>query len=412
MRTVVVEDLRVSIGDKVILDNISLHVEEGEIVLITGRCGSGKTTLLKVLSGVIPFIYTGFKVVGRVEVVGLNPREAVLKGFIAYIPQDIYTFLMGCDVCEELEVVGIQSRGFEYLCRRPIETLSDGELYRLLIYIALHRDTKVILVDEPSAHLDRETFLDILGKLRRLAEERGIAVVIADHRVDYFHSYVDKVVNIGCEQRSEDIYHRVMYRGSRDSVENSRYLVYVNYLKIVFRDRMLFDNLSLQVYEGEVFGVIGRNGVGKTTLLKILAGIIPYSYGEVFVEKPVFYIPQRPIYWFSSGSVRDEINKYIEIFRRGLDVDDVVELFYLEKVADRNPYTLSVGEARKLSMALAYIARPRVLLFDEPLLGLDRDSEEVFIELLESIRKHRGAVVMASHSRDLTKYTDRYIEIR
>jgi energy-coupling factor transport system ATP-binding protein len=412
MRAVVVEDLRVSIGDKVILDNISLHVEEGEIVLITGRCGSGKTTLLKVLSGVIPSIYTEFKVVGRVEVVGLNPRKAVLKGFIAYIPQDIYTFLIGCDACEELEVVGIQSRGFEYLCRRPIETLSDGELYRLLIYIALHGDAKVVLVDEPSAHLDREIFLDILDKLRRLAEERGIAVVIADHRVNYFQSYVDKVVNIGCEQCSEDIYHRVMYRGSRGSVDSSRYLVYVNYLKTVFRDRMLFDNLSLQVYEGEVFGVIGRNGVGKTTLLKILAGIIPYSYGEVFVEKPVFYIPQRPIYWFSSGSVRDEINKYIEVFRRGLDVDDVLELFYLEKVADRNPYTLSVGEARKLSMALAYIARPRVLLFDEPLLGLDRDSEEVFIELLESIRKHRGAVVMASHSRDLTKYTDRYIEIR
>ena len=106
----------------------------------------------------------------------------------------------------------------------------------------------------PSVHLDREIFLDILDKLRRLAEERGIAVVIADHRVDYFHGYVDKVANIGCERCNEDIYHKVMYRGSRGSVDSSRYLVYVNYLKIVFRDRMLFDNLSLQVYEGEVFG--------------------------------------------------------------------------------------------------------------------------------------------------------------
>jgi energy-coupling factor transporter ATP-binding protein EcfA2 len=109
----------------------------------------------------------------------------------------------------------------------------------------------------PSVHLDREIFLDILDKLRRLAEERGIAVVIADHRVDYFHnfhSYVDKVVNIGYERCNEDIYHKVMYRGSRGSVDSSRYLVYVNYLKIIFRDRMLFNNLSLQVYEGEVFG--------------------------------------------------------------------------------------------------------------------------------------------------------------
>lgn len=79
-------------------------------------------------------------------------------------------------------------------------------------------------------------------------------MVIADHRVDYFHGYIDKVANIGCEWCNEDIYHKVMYRGSRGSVDSSRYLMYVNYLKIVFRDRMLFDNLSLQVYEGEVFG--------------------------------------------------------------------------------------------------------------------------------------------------------------
>ncbi len=132
----------------------------------------------------------------------------------------------------------------------------------------------------------------------------------------------------------------------------------------------------------------------------------------IYIERPAFYISQKPLYWFSTGAVRAELTLYAKLFgKKAEEVEEVAELFQLNHLLHRNPYTLSVGEARRLAMALAFIASPRLLLFDEPLLGLDKSSEELFQELLESLKKRCSATIVASHSKKLVELVDSCLEL-
>jgi ABC-type multidrug transport system ATPase subunit len=187
--------------------------------------------------------------------------------------------------------------------------------------------------------------------------------------------------------------------------------VEVSNLSVSINSSTVLKGVSFSLREGEIALVTGPCGSGKSTLLKVLAGIVPYSTGIVYVEKPVFYIPQKPLYWFSTGSVSGELSLYTNLFGKKHEVGEVLEQFHLQHLASRNPYTLSVGEARRLAMALAYIASPKLLLFDEPLLGLDKSSEELLTELIEGVEKGCGSVIIASHSKKLIKLVDSHLEI-
>jgi len=411
LNAVNVSDLSVSIGTNIILKEVSLSVREGEIVLVTGPCGSGKTTLLKVLASIIPNIYTNFSITGSVKVFDLNPWQAAEKGLVAYVPQDIYTFFLGLRVCEELELLGLPLNGFVQHGDRFLEELSDGMLYKLLTCVVANSSAKLLLLDEPASHMDMETLTNVLELLRANAQEKRIAIVVAGHQAEWLRGRFDAIIELGNEVVGE--------RKDLDTPSPRNFMryceqkfnAYATNLKINLGRRTLFKGLSLAVARGSVFGVFGRNGIGKTTLLKVLAGLLPYESGDVYVERPIFYIPQKPLYWFSTGSVCEELSLYIRLFGRRLKDEEVLEMFSLQHLANRNPYTLSVGEARRLAMALAYIASPKLLLFDEPFLGLDRESEEVFADLLESVKKRYGSVILASHNRILTKYVDNYLEL-
>jgi energy-coupling factor transport system ATP-binding protein len=405
--SVEVSNLSVSINSSTVLKGVSFSLREGEIALVTGPCGSGKSALLKVLAGVIPHMYTRFSVTGFVRIFGLSPWEAAEKGFVAYVPQDINTFFIGSRVCEELELLELSPNGFAQLCNRLLEELSDGELYRLLTYVAMSSGAKLLLLDEPASHMDVETLVNVLELLSRAAREEGASVIIADHRAEELKSYVDVVVELGVERKSSG---KNLIKTSVNCCEQG-FAAYVKNLVLSIGDRVLFKGLSFAVAKNAVLGVFGRSGAGKSTLLKVLAGIVPYSTGIVYVEKPVFYIPQKPLYWFSTGSVSGELSLYTNLFGKRHEVGEVLEQFHLQHLASRNPYTLSVGEARRLAMALAYIASPKLLLFDEPLLGLDKSSEELLTELIEGVEKGCGSVIIASHSKKLIKLVDSYLEI-
>jgi energy-coupling factor transport system ATP-binding protein len=412
VRAVEVENLSIEISGIAILQNVSLSLGEGEVALVTGPCGSGKSTMLKALAGVILYIYAEFKVSGNVKVFGLSPVEAAEKGLVAYVPQDIYTFFISSDACEELEILGLSTNGFKGFCGRAIETLSDGELYKLLTHIAIGSGARLLLLDEPTSHLDSESLREVVELLKRVAEERRVAIVIADHRVDELKSFVDVVVELGRgvdigvdRSRGAETYTKSCCRKCRGVAADVKGLV------LSTGERILIKELSFEIPRGSALGIVGRNGVGKTMLLKVLAGLAKPSSGSVHVEKPVFYIPQKPIYWFSTGSVREELELYIKLFGRRVKVEDVAELFQLRHLLSKSPYTLSVGEARRLAMALAFIASPTLLLIDEPMLGLDKGSEEALEELLKLVKGSCGSAVVASHSKRLARLVDSCIEV-
>jgi len=192
---IVIKDLTVSFGSKIVLEDISLQVDVGEFWGIIGPNGGGKTTLLRSILGLVK------PQRGSVEVFGLSPREAVRRRWIAYLPQrienelpfssyDLLSFV--CDsrqkIEELLEFVEMREKAFI-----PFKKLSGGEKQRTLIAMNLAVEPRLLLLDEPSTGVDivaQDVFYDIL---KRLKSEKRITIIMVSHDVGVVVNFVDKI---------------------------------------------------------------------------------------------------------------------------------------------------------------------------------------------------------------------------
>lgn len=403
MKPLYISGLQVSINGRVVVNDFDMYACEGEIIGLTGPIGSGKSTILRVIAGIIPAVYPGYTVRGIVKVYGMDPLKAVEEGLVAYVPQDPHMFFIGTTVGEEISyhMDGCMDEWVRGLWREArIDQLSSGQLYRLLLDSAVCSGAKILLFDEPTGYLDNDAFTAFMGRLRRLVDEEGLVAVVVDHRVGLMGDIIDKLVYT---RRYPVTRTRCRAAGSRRRIVGEAVLelhgVSVGYDKPIIRD------IDLVIRSGEVVAVYGRNGSGKTVLAKTIAGILEPLDGRVIVHGRVFYIPQSPIYWFAHGTVREELEYYSRIhgFK---ELDELVRLLGLDYMLEQHPYTLSIGEARLLSLALALIADPDLVIVDEPLIGLDPGWVSRIVELLGEM--HGSAVLLLSHNPMLRHVSDKY----
>ncbi len=178
------------------------------------------------------------------------------------------------------------------------------------------------------------------------------------------------------------------------------------------------DSISFEVDYGELVVLLGANGSGKTTVLKLIAGLLKPSSGRVYVagydttENPlskiaraVGYIPQSPWTMFSQDTVYDEIvftSRNLGVDRREYEARalSIASWLNLSHLLDRNPLTLSEGEARRLAIASAIVHNPKILLFDEPTSALDYNGKKALREIILGLLKHGYTIVIASHDID------------
>ena len=410
-KAIEVRDLSVVVDGRKVLANISLEVGPGEVVAVTGPTGSGKSTLLKVIAGIIPKLYSSFKLSGHVSVCGLSPSDAVRRGLVAYVPQDPSTYFIGSTVAEELLFVRDLSRlrrsGIidDVLSNpsRKIHELSDGQLYRLLLAVAIGSGTKVLLLDEPTSHVDPWSLGGVLKLLREYCVRFGASAVIVDHRIELIEDFIDLTLELkGGHQGSTYVEARGGGTGGDEVLISARGLRFT-----YDSGCYVLNGVDLEVRSGESVAIIGRNGAGKTTLIKLLARLLKPTEGVVTTARPVFMVPQTPVYWFSRDTVKDEVSFYANAWGFRGDVGEVIEMFYLSDVSDLSPYSLSIGEARRLSLALAYVSGAKVLLLDEPTLGLDSASKELLVKLIYRFLGQGSAVVASTHDVDLVRYFSR-----
>ncbi len=406
-----VRDLSVSIGRTKIIEKIGFELKKGEILLVAGPIGSGKTTLLKVVAGLIPTLYNNYVVEGYVEVMRLKPSEALRRGYIAYVPQNPRLFFLGRRVWEELAYIGLNNCNvYEILCdklsiksllSKPITWLSDGELYRVLTTIAILSDTKLLILDEPTSHVDEEYLASILEYLVEL-RDRGSSIIIVDHRVEMLSKFVDKILFLKEYDKTDS------YTGAQNRLVSRKGDIVLDVTDLAIGyDRKLVDNITFSVRRGEIVSVLGPNGSGKSTLLKTILGKTKPFHGTISLKGDVFYIPQWPLYWFSTESVREELLLYSKIYNRDRDyLNDIIDQFELGGLLDKNPYSLSIGEARLLSLALATIAKPDLLIIDEPLLGLDNKTMKEIIEHIIGL-DNSISVLIASHNKIVREFSTR-----
>ncbi len=403
MRNLVVE-----INGYTIINNFNLNVNKGEIVLITGPTGSGKTTLLKVIAGIIPHLYSKYNVKGVIRVLGLKPRQAVEKGLIAYVPQDPTAYNISPWIISEQYLtspMNSYSLGFTGDLNVRVDQLSLGQLYKFVSTMALSGKVKVLLLDEPTSHLDSESLENFMKHARRLVRTQKLTILLVDHRVKVLESYTDYTIYMPSHKNSTQI-PRQLHIPRRSG---NRVLLEVVDVSVGY-SRPLLDNVNLTVKEGEVVLVYGRNGIGKTTLAKTIAGILKPLKGEVKINGRLFYIPQSPIYWFSHRTVREELRFYHAIGDRRLSLDQIVETIGIEEILEKHTYTLSIGEARLLSIALAMASGADIIILDEPIIGLDDYESLRLVNTL--LYTGKRSILVFSHSKLFSRIADKVYEIR
>lgn len=413
-----------------VLENINLTVEYGETVLLSGVSGEGKSTLLSIINGVIPFVNSG-EFSGSVEIDGkdvtklkISERSKLIGTVLQNADEQIIYDLVNEEIafgCENLNIASeeIDRRIERFTTLMQIEknaktkTLSGGQKQRLITASTLAMEQKIIILDEPLANLDTHTAHILLKALRNLANS-GYAVLIVEHRLDVVKNYIDKVMRIENKQlfTSTDINDLNSGIKTISHVDGSlpgEVLIKGEKLFFAAGDRNIIDGLDIEIRAGERIVLLGENGCGKTTLMRMLARLNKPNDGMLSQTitkskkanskwfSKVGYVYQNPTYQLFMPTLLSEISfkaKSEETAR------EMINAFGLSGLEQRHPQSLSEGQKRRASIAAICASEPTVLFLDEPTVGQDYENLCKTVETVNKISKNLGtAIVTVTHDK-------------
>ena len=413
-----------------VLENINLTVEYGETVLLSGVSGEGKSTLLSIINGVIPFVNSG-EFSGSVEIDGkdvtklkISERSKLIGTVLQNADEQIIYDLVNEEIafgCENLNIASeeIDRRIERFTMLMQIEknaktkTLSGGQKQRLITASTLAMEQKIIILDEPLANLDTHTAHILLKALRNLANS-GYAVLIVEHRLDVVKNYIDKVMRIENKQLFtstdiNDLNSGIKTIPHADGSLPGEVLIKGEKLFFAAGDRNIIDGLDIEIRAGERIVLLGENGCGKTTLMRILARLNKPSDGALSQTitkskkanskwfSKVGYVYQNPTYQLFMPTLLSEISfkaKREEMARK------MINAFGLSGLEQRHPQSLSEGQKRRASIAAVCASEPTVLFLDEPTVGQDYKNLCKTVETVNKINKNLGtAIVTVTHDK-------------
>jgi energy-coupling factor transporter ATP-binding protein EcfA2 len=401
----------------------SLTIQRGDRVLVTGPSGCGKSTLARCLTGLIPHLYHG-TLEGQIRLDGLNTVDTALwqlaerAGLVFQNP----AAQMLAESVEEEIVFGLENLGLsrpiisqrleETLGRfglngmraRPPQTLSGGEQQKLALAAITARQPQVLVLDEPLSMLDGTAAAELVAHLTHLADT-GTTVVVCEHREEYLQP-IPKLRSLYLD--GPTVQQRDVPDVALPPVGTSPHRLEVEGLTVALGGRTILRGLSFSAQPGQVVAVVGRNGVGKTTLLRALAGLQKHE-GSVTIdgERPdLGLVFQNADLQLFNASVRDEI------LYRVPDPDMALYAWLLEALGlaryeDVPPLLLSEGEKKRVALATVLMRRPQHgLLLDEPSLGQDATHKAELIRVSRTLAQAGHLVVLTTHDLPLAAQAD------
>jgi energy-coupling factor transport system ATP-binding protein len=402
------------------LSDVTLRIERGEVVALLGPSGSGKSTLLRALGGLVPHFHGG-RFEGRVIVAGRDTRRfrpADFAGEVATLfqdPEDQVVFgRVAIEVAFGLENVGtppseiwprahaaLAEVGGERLAERRTETLSAGELQRVCLASVLALEPALLLLDEPTSQLDpegAETLLD-------LACELGAAVLISEQRPTLPLERADRVLFVAGGRISLDAprdealtllpreYRPREPRSLPETVGAGETLCRLEDVSFGYGPQPVLEGTSLALQRGEIVALTGPNGVGKTTLAKLAAGLLT-PQGSAERHGRCSYLSQDPGRYLVTERAEDEVALAVggDLARARRALASVG----LAGFEQRHPRDLSSGERERLALASVLVTDPDVLILDEPTRGVDPPRKA---ELAAQLRRDasRRATLVVTH---------------
>lgn len=413
-----------------------LVLDAGSLMLLSGPTGSGKSTVLRGLSGLLSHV-DGGTIAGVVRVVGADRRTTAPRdtaravGVVLQNPREAFaTEVVAEEIALALELRGVASVirdarvrdiasrvGIVGLLDRRIAHLSAGEATLVAIAAAIVDEPILLVVDEPLADLDATYRRRIVALLDALAHDAGMCVVVAEHRVAELSGIADATFAVRHGVVREDVpatTPRILAPSSPESAPPSPSqpdpwrkctpLLRAMGLTVRRGAAVLVREASLELRPGEIAAVQGPNGAGKSTLLAAIA--LPERGAPITAAGGVALVPDASDDLFVCDTVAAECRRAdrragtadAELRFAGLLNLDPGGAAFAKRRA-RHPRDLSVGERRCLAIALQTLARPAVLLVDEPTRGLDPAASALVASALRA-HARSGAVLVATHDAD------------
>ncbi|MGY5853373.1 MAG: ABC transporter ATP-binding protein [Candidatus Thorarchaeota archaeon] len=433
-------------GQEPILHSVDLRISHGEVVIITGATGSGKSTLAKAICGFIPKLihgeFSGNILLGSQDISEIPLPE--LSRRVALVQQDTDSQICTLRVSDEVafgpenylvehhEIAervtqSLESMRTSHLIDRSTNHLSGGEKQRVVIASLLASRPEYLILDEPSSSLDPKG-INSLRKILLDLKKNGIGVVCFEHRLQSVLPVADRVLRLsgGRLSESSDTF-KESSADTKQSVSGTPLLT-TSDLSFSYGTNPVVKDIDLSMNSGEVIALMGNNGSGKTTLISLLAGLLTPESGKIYlrnrpivelsrkeIAKQVAVVFQNPNYQIFEKTVWDEQILSLNL----LDFDSITYLETAEnllKAADlidsrtRNPFSLSHGQKRRLSVTSVVAHNPEIYLFDEPFIGQDREGREFITEIMTNKARDGGVCLAATHEPEFAvKYCNRLL---
>jgi len=439
------------------LDGLDLAVAPGERVLLLGPSGAGKSTLLAGLAGVLGTDDDGERR-GELLIDGV-PAEAA-RGRVGLVLQDPESQLVMARVgdevafgCENLGVprdetwrrvdAALELVGLRLPRAHPTERLSGGQKQRLALAGVIAMRPGLLLLDEPTANLDPEGVREVRDAVAELCRATGATLVVVEHRVEAWLDVVTRVVvldaagGVAADGDPDAVLRAegerlaaagVWVPGRHPRVDPGAFaageaLLTVEALAVARHpDAVVRRGIDLALAASDAVVVTGPNGVGKSTLALTAAGLLPPAGGVLRAEpalaaglgaEPIRWrsrellprigtVFQTPEHQFVARTVREEVAAGpraagVPEAVYAPRVEEILERLGLASLGAANPFTLSGGQQRRLSVATAIATAPRLLVLDEPSFGQDARTWAELVELLLGVRRDGGALLLVTH---------------
>ncbi|CAO1665324.1 Multidrug ABC transporter ATP-binding protein [Salinicola sp. NYA28a] len=441
-------------GKRTALEALTLDIPARRMVGLIGPDGVGKSSLLALIAGARRIQS------GQVQVLGANMASATQRRVtgprIAYMPQglgrnlyptlsvrenlEFFARLFGQDAEERERRIHdlTTSTGLERFTERPAGKLSGGMKQKLGLCCALIHDPDLLILDEPTTGVDplsRSQFWELIARIRH--QQARMSVIVATAYMDEASAFdwliamdAGKVLDqgapatllerTGCdsleaafiqllpaEKRSGHTNLEIPPRKAHDEVA-----IEAHGLTKRFGDFTAVDHVDFRIERGEIFGFLGSNGCGKTTTMKMLTGLLPFDEGQarlfgqpvapehIETRRRVGYMSQA-FSLYNELTVRQNIDLHARLFRlppqrHATRRRQLLEQFELQSVEGQLPGSLPLGIRQRLSLAVAMLHEPEILILDEPTSGVDPVARDRFWELLVRMSREDGVTIFIS----------------
>ena len=454
------ENVNVTMQGKRILSDINLEIQDGEFVLICGESGCGKTTLTKLINGLIPHFVKDVSVDGTITVCGKNVAEmsmyeiAELVGSVFQNPRTQFFYTnSNAEMAFGLENRGVEPEyirerientvkelDIEKMADRDVFSMSGGEKQLLAFASVYAMNPQIYVLDEPSANLDIAA-MEKLSERMKVIKEKGHTVVVAEHRLAWIQKFADRIIYMK-EGRIEQKFTSDEFKALSDLKRKQMGLrsivpeqiqipeitgnsedavLQICNLSCKRKKQMIFQNISLSARAGDIIGITGKNGAGKSTFCNCLCGLLKPKGGEILYQgkklsekartKLFGMVMQEVNHQLFSDSVKNECLLANEEASEQ-EIRELLEKFDLEEYAEYHPMILSGGQRQRLAICQAVMGEKKLLIFDEPTSGLDFRHMCQVEKLMKQLSEEKYIIIVVTHDYEfLNRACKRYIRI-